>query len=193
MWNDDPFKATDGKADNDSWGTQTAMWQDHRGNRSLVERPRDVKVGTTSGKLPGKAEAAIGKVSGLLGSVTGGEKLPAGGLHTGTVQVAIADVASLPAPLNNLNLKLTEKSVVATEAWDASGPRQAALRARTYTAAGPLTQIMPILRPVTTVLSVIEPSFKDFSPGTICPDIVPADRVVGGSNPPMYQGAQPCY
>lgn len=201
-WNADPFKNTDGLANGASWTTQSAVWRDHSARAPsvqatrLIARPDDVTVNTAIGPLPGVATQAvsnaIGKLSGLLDRLTGGEALPPGGMMTGNVTVKLNNIAALPAPLNDMNLTLRESASVMTEGWDASGPQQAALRARTFTVAGPLSKIDGVLKPIESVLGLIEPAFKDLHLGQVCPDIVPADRVQSKSVLPAYSGGGAC-
>jgi hypothetical protein len=83
---------------------------------------------------------------------------------------------------------------LATDSWDASGPQQAALRTRDFTPTAALERISGILKPLDWALSKIEPSFANFKPGEICPDIVPADRLDPGvSKLPVYSGGGTCY
>ncbi|MFJ2986285.1 TadE/TadG family type IV pilus assembly protein [Collimonas sp. NPDC087041] len=197
-WNRDAFRSTDGIASNAAWNTQTSMWLDHRNQDALIAKPSDVTVGTTSGPLPGSAAGTVDSVlnglTGAIGALTGGEKLNTGGFYKSQVSVKIANVGSLPEPLDNLNLTLTESNALVTDSWDADSPRQAAMRTRSFAPTAIFEKIQPILTPLEWALSIIEPSFKNFKPGEICPDIVPADRLgTGARNIPMYQSASGCY
>lgn len=197
-WNKDALKSTDGLVNGAGWTTQSGNWNDHSAGspKRLIARPDDVTVGTVTGPLAGIAAGALGtamgKMTGGLAAITGGEALPVGGTVTGKVAVKLDNIAALPAPLNALNLTLTETSSVMTDSWDASGPRQAALRSRTFTAAGPMTKIDGLLRPIKFVLGVIEPAFRDLHFGQVCPDIVPSDRVESASVLPAYRGGGAC-
>lgn len=196
-WNRDAFKSTDGLANGSNWGTQNRIWFDHAGRQRLVERPDDVTMSTVAGPLPGRAARTMAQategLAGFLDGITGGESLPKEGMVSSTVAVKLDNLRALPAPLNALNLTLREQSSVVLESWDASGPRQAALRSRTYTLAGPLTEIDGVLDPIKGVLSVIEPAFDDLHFGQVCPDIVPGDRVQGNvAIRPAYRGGGAC-
>jgi len=197
QWDAKPLAAADGIRNN-GWATETSMWRAHDDSKSLVDKPSDVTVTTASGALPGGAANAfsgiLGSVTSLTGAISGGEALNKGGFYTSHVSVRIADVASLPAPLNSLNLTLHESNALATDSWDASGPQQAALRTRDFTLTSVFAEISPILKPLEWALSKIEPSFLNFHPGQICPDIVPADRLDPGvSKLPVYSGGGSCY
>jgi hypothetical protein len=198
MWNQDAYKAADGKPDGATWGAQNGQWQDHAQDKRLIARPNDVRISTAAGALPGTGakffENLIGMLSAAGGAITGGEPLNQGGLYTSTVSVKISDVALLEAPLNNLNLTLTERSALVTDNWDASGAAQTAKRTRSFTPAAGMNQIDGLLGPLKMFLSVLEPSFINFNPGQICPDVVPADRVQArrGANLPVYRGGGAC-
>lgn len=195
-WNQDAFTNTDGLDNRSNWPTQTSVWRDHAGRQRLIARPDDVQIGTASGPVPGKAGEAIStafsQATKFLDGITGGEALPKGGLVTGNASVKLANIGVLPAPLDKLDLTLHEQSALMTDSWDASGPRQAALRSRTFTLAGPFTEIKSVLDPIRTVLSGFEPAFRDLHFGQVCPDIVPADRVEGRSVLPVYRGGGSC-
>ncbi|NHZ35285.1 TadE family protein [Massilia rubra] len=194
-WNSDAFRSNDGATDSAAWGGQTEIWKDHSGKIRLVDNPSDVSVRTVRGDLPGKAASVtaevMGIVTGFLATISDGEKLPEGGLYTSTVSVKLSNVASLPAPLNELNLTLNETSSLITDNWDANSPSQVAERTRVFTGAGLFHRITPVIKAASYLLVPLEPAFRHFEPGKICPDIVPADRVTG-SNLPAYGGAQ-CF
>lgn len=203
-WNRNAYLASDSISNGQQWNRQSTMWVDHASDKRLIEAPRDVTVRTAAGPLPGRAAATatrlLGSVDSALSGVTGGEALPQGGQYTGTVSVKLANLTHMAdpdVPLNNLNLTLTERSVIVAENWDAASPRQAALRTRAFTPGGVLKSIDTGFGSVIKeALSLIEPSFKNFHPGQICPDVVPMDRITavkGGANQPVYRGAGPCY
>jgi hypothetical protein len=195
-WNSNAFTNTDGLRNGQAWTTQSAVWRDHAGIERLIERPDDVVIGTTSGPVPGRAashtSSAMSDVTGLMTSLSAGERLPLGGVATGNVTVKLNNLARLPAPLDRLDLTLRESSTLMLDAWDASGPNQTALRTRPFTVAGPLTRIDGLMGPIRWALSWIEPAFADFNMGQVCADIMPADRVVNGSNLPAYRGGGSC-
>jgi hypothetical protein len=197
QWDGNALKAADGISGN-SWASQSAMWRTHEYTKSLVDKPSEVTVTTQSGKLPGTAanamSVAIGSITKLLGVVSGGEALNQGGFYTSHVTVNVANVASLPDGLNNLGLTLKESNALATDSWDASGPKQVALRTRDFTITSVFDRITPLLIPLKIIVYPIEPAFRKFDPGEICPDIVPADRLDPGvSKLPVYEGGGSCY
>lgn len=194
-WNQNSFKDSDGKPKGQAWGTQSAMWDDHSGKQRLLARPDDVAVSTNTENLPGLAADAINgalqNITKAGAKITGGESLPIGEFYTGRVSVKLANVASLPTPLDALNLTLNESSSLVTNSWDANGPKQVAMRTRPFAPASAFQQAAQFLSPIRAALAMLEPSFNDFKPGQICPDIVPADRI-NGSVLPAYRGVQ-CY
>lgn len=195
-WNGDAFKSTDGLKNGDAWTTQNPNWRDHGRDARLIAKPDDVVIATSIGPLAGSAAKytsdALGALGGVLDGITGGEELPKGGTATGTVSVKLNNIARLPAPLNKLDLTLRETNSLVFDSWDAKDSRQAALRSRTYTLAGPLTKIDALMDPVKWALSWIEPAFDQLEMGQVCPDIVPVDRVQGASVKPAYQGGGAC-
>jgi len=196
-WDQQALKADDALAANQAWKKQHAFNYDHTQNQSLLPKPGDITLNTSEGALPGSAaatiSATISEVSGALGSITGGEKLNQGGLVQAQVQVKLAKISSLPAPFNDLQLNLTEKSALVTDSWDARDSAQTANRTRSFTPAAVFTRIDGLLSAVRWALSILEPSFSNFNPGQICPEIVPADRLDAGSALPVYRGGGQCY
>lgn len=196
-YNQNPYRANDSRANGQAWGAQSPNWQAHGGGTRLVNRPDDVTVRTRSEALPGLAASsftrALGGITRITGALSGGEALPAGGLQSSTVTVAVNNVASLPAPLNALNLRLSESSALVINSWDANGPRQAARRTEPFAPGSVLADVNRVLAPLRIAISLLEPDFREFLPGQICPDIVPNDRVSGNNNLPAYGGARPCY
>ncbi|UOD27328.1 pilus assembly protein [Massilia violaceinigra] len=194
-WNTRAFKSTDGATDSAAWENQNDIWKDHASGDRLVDKPQDVTIHTVRKNLPNVATAVIDRttqmVSRVFAAISGGQKLPEGGMYTSTVSVKLSNVASLPAPLNELNLTLNETSAIITDNWDSNSPSQVAERTRVFTGAGLFNRIMPVIKAASYLLVPLEPDFLDFEPGQICPDIVPADRVTG-SNLPAYGGAQ-CF
>lgn len=196
-WRTTAFQDADGRTAASRDNNRPANWQEHEDNESLIESSNDIQVSTRSTGLPGTVQAAmtqaLSTISGLLSAVTGGERLPAGGMMSATVRVRIDDVDSLPELWNTWNINLTETSAVVVEGWDASGPQQAAERSRSYVLLGALGEAEVILEPLTTIMSLVEPDFRELELGNICPDIVPQDRVQGGTVLAQYQGARECY
>lgn len=196
-WNQDAYKANDGINNGQGWNKQTTMWMDHANDKRLIKAPDDVTLRTASAGLPGKSVGATLALVSAMDAAGGANKLPKGGLFTGTVNVNIANLAHMPAPLDAMNLRLTESSAVVADNWDAGSPEQVAARTEAFTPGsvfdfldtGPFSLIK-------VALGKIEPAFKNFHPGQICPDVVPMDRITalnGNANRPVYRGAQPCY
>ena len=197
-WNKDAYKAIDGINNGQAWNQQTSMWMDHANDKRLLRAPDDVTVRTASAGLPGKSVGATLAVVSALDAAGGADKLPKGGMFTGTVNVNIANLAHMPAPLDAMNLKLTESSAVVADNWDAGSPKQVAARTEAFAPGNALdfldTGPFSIIK---TTLGAIEPAFNNFHPGRICPDVVPMDRITAlpnkSANQPAYRGAQPCY
>lgn len=200
-WNQNAYKANDGIGNGQGWNQQTSMWMDHADDKRLIQAPSDVTVRTASGPLPGGVAGTtttlLTNLDSAVSTVTGGEPLPRGGAFTSTVNVRLANLTHMPAPLDTMNLTLTERSQVVADNWDASSPLQAARRTKSFTPGsafsflnnGPFSFIRH-------ALALIEPAFNNFHPGQVCPDVVPMDRITplnGAANRPVYQGAQPCY
>lgn len=87
-------------------------------------------------------------------------------------------------------LVFEESLAVLTDSWQTFDSPQLARRINALTAASYLAQIATPLKAVGTVLSVIEPSFRQFCPGRLALEIVPADRVAASSHSDMR--AVPC-
>jgi hypothetical protein len=201
-WNQNAYLAADGIGNGQAWNQQTTMWKDHANDKRLIDTPGDVTVRTASGPLPGTGAATVnnlmGGVDAALAGLTNGTPLPRGGKFTGTVNVKLANLAHMAAPMDAMNLTLTERSVIVTDNWDAGSPQDAALRTRAFTPGGVLRTFDNGLGSVIKrSLALIEPSFRNFHPGQICPDVVPMDRITAArgsaANTPAYRERTPCF
>ena len=153
-------------------GDQNAFLLDHHGNQLLASF-NDVSVSTSQSTPTGLATALQDMGNAMF-------NLPTNTLYTGTVGVNIANVANL-APLDAINLSMTQFNVILADAWDAGTPANEVSRVSyspivlppTLFGSGP---IGTLLTPMKTVLSVFEPAYNNLDFGYVAPDIVPADR-----------------
>jgi hypothetical protein len=179
---DAPVQSNDGLGNGDAWRNENMNWRDHsRTPDRLIARPSDVTLRTTEANVPGAAGAGVQSVVGALdsiGSVTGSRfDVNRRAYYTSTVSVRLANLTSLPAPLNNLNLTLTDRTTVLGDVWHSSGPTNVAQRTGAMVPSRLFTPINSVLRPVRSALSIFEPAFDQLCLGQIDPEIVPLDRL----------------
>ena len=179
---DSPLRANDGLADNAQWRDENPNFQDFSARpRRLIARPADVRTVTRETEptsAVARAASAIVKGIDTAGSLTGSNfDLNTRAFHTGTVSVRLANLTSLPAPLNALNLTFTERTAVLGDAWQAGGPGAVAERSGALVPTRLFTQVSGILEPLLDALSLFEPALDDLCLGQVNPEIVPNDRL----------------
>jgi len=179
---DAPLRSNDGLGNGDAWRNENPNFQDHsiRANR-LIARPADVTVRTTDASAPGAAGTGAEVVANAIdtiGRITGSRfDVNRRGFYTATVSVKLANLTALPAPLNKLDLTLTDHTSLLGDGWHAGGPAAVAQRSGALVPTRLFEPINSLLRPVRSALSIFEPAFEELCPGQIDPEIVPADRL----------------
>jgi hypothetical protein len=194
---DSPLLATDGLANNAQWRDENPNFQDiSTPSRRLIARPDDVRTVTRETEPTSVAARAASAIVGRIdtaGSLTGSNfDLNTRAFHTGTVSVRLANLVSLPEPLNALNLTFTERTAVLADAWQAGGPGAVAERSGALVPTRLFTEITGILEPLTDALSLFEPALDDLCLGQVNPEIVPNDRLGGASSGERGGFRAPC-
>jgi hypothetical protein len=178
-----PLRADDGLADNAQWRDENANWKDPTIRaRRLIATPNDVQAVTLETEpTSGQARALGAFVDGIdtFGALTGSNfDLDTRAFHTGIVMVKLANLESMPEPLNALNLTLTERTAVLTDSWQAGGPAAVAERTGPLVPTRMFAEFTGILGPLLQEgLSLFEPSIDKLCLGQVNPEIVPADRL----------------
>ncbi len=188
-WSNDPLRTRDALRDNDAWRNENVNWRDHsRRPIRFIERPADITLTTSQRRAPGRAGGATAQVVRIIDQasrITGSRfDVNTNGFYTATTQVQLANLTSLPAPLDQLNLRFTESVSVLGDGWNAGGPGHVAQRTGALVPSSLFGSVTRSLQPVRNVLSWLEPAFDNFCPGYIDPEIVPNDRLGNpGSGP----------
>jgi hypothetical protein len=179
---DAPVRSSDGLGNGDSWRNENPNWMDHSARATrLIARPADVTLRTSEASAPGAAGTgaeAVANAIDSIGRVTGSRfDVNRRAFYTATVSVKLANLTALPAPLDNLNLTLTDRTTLLGDTWHAAGPAAVAQRTGALVPARLFTPFSDLLRPVRGALSIFEPAFEDLCLGQIDPEIVPLDRL----------------
>ena len=179
---DSPLRANDGLANDAQWRDENPDFQDGSiRSRRLIARPADVLTTTRESEpTSAAARSASAIVTGIdqVGALSGSNfDLNTRGFHTGTVSVKLANLTSLPAPLDTLNLTFTEHTAVLGDAWQSGSPGAVAERTGALVPTRLFTRVNDILEPVLDVLSLFEPALEDLCLGQVNPDVVPNDRL----------------
>jgi hypothetical protein len=179
---DAPVRSSDGLGNGDAWRNENPNFMDHssRANR-LIARPADVTLRTSEASAPGAAgtgaEAVANAIDGI-GRVTGSRfDVNRRAFYTGTVSVKLANLSALPAPLNNLDLTLSDRTTLLGDTWHAGSPAAVAQRTGALVPSRLFEPVNRLLRPVRGALSIFEPAFEELCLGQIDPEIVPNDRL----------------
>jgi hypothetical protein len=180
-----PLRADDGLADDAQWRNENPNWKDpSKRNRRLVTAPKDVQVVTLESEptsTESRALAAVVNGIDTVGDLVGSNfDLDTRAFHKGIVMVKLANLESMPQPLNALNLTFTERTALLTDSWQSGSPGAVAERTGALVPTRLFTEFSGELGSLLRIgLSVFEPSIDELCLGQINPEIVPADRLGG--------------
>jgi hypothetical protein len=180
-----PLRADDGLADDAQWRNENPNWKDpSKRNRRLVTEPKDVQVVTLESEptsTESRALAAVVNGIDTVGDLVGSNfDLDTRAFHKGIVMVKLANLESMPQPLNALNLTFTERTALLTDSWQSGSPGAVAERTGALVPTRLFTEFSGELGSLLRIgLSVFEPSIDELCLGQINPEIVPADRLGG--------------
>jgi hypothetical protein len=178
-----PLRADDGLADNAQWRDENPNWKDPSIRaRRLIATPNDVQAVTLENEPTSTASRALGAaVDGIdtFGDLVGSNfDLDTRAFHTGIVMVKLANLESMPQPLNALNLTFTERTAVLTDSWQSGSPGAVAERTGALVPTRMFAEFSGLLGPLLQEgLSLFEPSIDKLCLGQIDPEVVPADRL----------------
>lgn len=151
-------------------------------NTPLLRNYSDVSVSVASNSMD------VGKFTPINEGSQVFNNLNRNGQIQADVEVPIANIAHLPAPLNALNLRVAARTVVAGDAWGGDGPQQVADKQNAITDQGK----NPVLTALGVALAPLAAVFSDSGPpkfGCVRPDVVPAQAAPGAT----YSPNDPCY
>jgi hypothetical protein len=178
-----PLRADDGLTDDAQWRDENPNWKDPSIRaRRLIATPKDVQAVTLeNAPTSAAARAFAAVVDGIdtVGDLAGSNfDLDTRAFHTGIVMVKLANLESMPEPLNAMNLTLTERTAVLTDSWQAGGPGAVAERTGALVPTRLFTEFNGTLGGLLrSGLSLFEPSIDELCLGQINPEVVPADRL----------------
>lgn len=165
-------------------GTMNPLWYEINGTpllQSYADPSTGVRITVSANSMDIGAFTAINEAGRPF------DHLNRDGQMQADVEVPIADIAHLPAPLNALNLKVAARTVMAGDTWSGGGSQEVASQQTWLTDMGkdPATQALGlVLAPFAAVFSDSAPQF-----GCVRPDVVP-DQTAQNAN---YQADDPCY
>ncbi|MGE0436691.1 MAG: hypothetical protein AB7G76_05655 [Steroidobacteraceae bacterium] len=166
-------------APRDTWVRYPGLWVDPASNRRWLAAPSSVSIAIAAEPLGGLAggasRVALAAVAPAAPLAPGRFDLRPSGLSQAIVrsEAAMVSLPFLPRPL-----RFEARVGVLGDAWAADDSRQAASRVG---GAAPLRVLVPVtavIAPLTPLLGLLEPTLREFCPGVIAPDVVPADRLV---------------
>lgn len=99
------------------------------------------------------------------------------GLHAAALKVTVTSPADLPDPFAGLKFDLRSRYEVLGDDWASPGPAQVARRASGLMVPPAASALRPLLSVGKELLALVEPAFRDFCPGLVDPEQVPADRL----------------
>jgi hypothetical protein len=166
-------------------GTVNPLWYEINGTpllQSYSDPSTGVRVTVTANSMDIGAFTPINEAS------RGFDHLNRDGQMQADIEVSVANIAHLPAPLNALNLKVAARTVMAGDTWSGGGSQDVASEQTWKTDVGknPALQVVGLaLTPLAAVFSDTgAPQF-----GCVRPDVVPGQTAPGAN----YQPNDPCY
>jgi hypothetical protein len=110
-------------------------------------------------------------------------------MYRGDLVVALSRPAQLPEPFDEIPIELQEHFALLGDNWASAGPGQVAGRAGSLVITRALRPLHSLTALGTRLLSIVEPAFREFCPGQVDPERVPADRLgVGIDHDGGYNG-----
>jgi hypothetical protein len=190
-FSDAALRSTDGLAANAGWRNENPNWTDHSTSpERLIAAPGDITLRTRETSPPGTAGQVATRLVDVIDDVSriSGSRFDVNtrAFHEAQVSVKLADLAALPAPLDRMNVTLTERTSLLADSWHAGSRRAVARRSGALVPTRLFQRFTDVLEPLLDVFSVIEPAFDQLCLGHIDPDIVPEDRLS-----PLRRGARP--
>lgn len=177
--NDGKLQSTDAAASTSTDDTAyNPLWFD-QGHKRMLDKLTDA---TVVGGIQNTSAPTTGAAARLSSAINGVEakwlKLDSAGWLRADVNIPLVNVNF--APLSNINFAAGSTTVLYGDAWNAGG--SASVIATTKRAApadmllnsGPFNTVMAGIR---LFVGMVEPSFRNFYPGCIAPDVVPTDRL----------------
>lgn len=109
------------------------------------------------------------------------------------VHLPTTTAGAMPPPFDGLDLALDAIYALPIDDWSASGPVQAEQRSGLLVPTARLPALRAIARALAAPLALLEPAFRDFCPGHIDAEVVPADRL-GPPDPSLAPAGrhEPC-
>ena len=133
-------------------------------------------VGLTPGHA-GQVTRALLTPFRLAAGLGSGFDIHDGAFHRADVAVAVSRPAELPEPFAGIPVTLSSTYLLLGDDWASSGPAQVARRAGGLVITRAARSMRALTALGTRLLSIVEPAFREFCPGIVDPERVPADRL----------------
>ncbi len=130
--------------------------------------------------LAGQAARALLAPFRVVAMAQPGFDLRAPQMYRGDLSVALSRPANLPEPFDGVPVELHEHYALLGDNWASAGPGQVADRAGGLVITRALRPLHALTKLGTRLLSLLEPAFRDFCPGQVDPERIPADRLGAG-------------
>lgn len=165
-------------APRDTWMRYPGLWIDPASHRRWLAAPSSVTIAVAAEPLDGLAggasAVALAAVAPAAPLAPGRFDLRSSGPSEAVVRTEAAAVSLpfLPRPL-----RFEARVGVLADAWAADDSRQVASRVGGAAPLRVLAPVTAVLAPLTPLLGLLEPTLREFCPGVVAPDVVPADRL----------------
>jgi hypothetical protein len=154
-------------------GSLNPVWSQMNGT-PMITQYADVSVAVTQGAISSALLAPVDASNKLLFNLDGGGQVQA------NVEVPLANITHLAAPLDSLNLKIGATTVVAGDAWNSGGAADVASHFNEPSQAVPVTAFKPLNTPLASIFQLLSgtdgPQW-----GCIKADVVPGATAPGAN------------
>jgi len=162
----------------DAEALRTALFPSNAGQDQPVAAALDASHAVSA--APGRAgQVARAWLAPFRLAAVGGFDLRDHALYRADLEMSATSPAALPEPFAGVHVDLREHYVLLSDEWASSGPGQVALRAGSLLIARPIPVLRPLLSLGKGLLALVEPAIREFCPGIVDPEQVPADRLGG--------------
>jgi hypothetical protein len=97
------------------------------------------------------------------------------------LNVTVSRPTELPDPFAGIPVTLSAQYALLGDGWSGAGPEQVAQRSGALVITRAASSLRPLISLGAGLLSLVEPAFRQFCPGIVDPEQLPADRLGRGA------------
>ena len=161
------------------------QWRSHADDSPLLDLRQGPQVAVMNSPQPAvleqREEQAFALIAPARAVGSGAFDLQRSAARSAVARLEVGPVLAMAAPLSAQRLVLTESLSLLVDPWAASGRSMVLRRIDSLSPAGQLREWVAPLQPLFWAIEQIEPAAARLCLGRVEPDLVPVDRLSGGS------------